>query len=224
MNNNDDGGDGGDLKSKKLRVEFSVGSEKDGRWVTFGEDLELNGIAEWFRFTGEAISRMFNAGPSAVEVRMVTPNNNKKIETIKTVRTFTGSGLKTAKDAVEMLYGGLLGAFEDGTRGHEYAAELRKHGNVVRVTQVMFPGVGNMPTGFAADLYVCAGAGKVLTSPDPVAGDILMGTTHGAHCHSFVVHHGRLCGTMRHTALHKKDAPENEHHGCEGSPAGHRAR
>lgn len=117
----------------KIRIEFSVGSERDGRWITFGDNVELDDIEEWFAFTGQAISRMFNVGPtrpwhvgysaSAIATAHaqqvagnayinVVPN---KIAAIKVVREFSGCGLKTAKDAIEVVFGGTIALCESRT-------------------------------------------------------------------------------------------------------------
>ena len=109
----------------KIRIEFSVGSERDGRWITFGDNVELENIEEWFSFTGQAVSRMFNVGTTrpwhvgysgaamnqinSSGYSSVVPN---KIAAIKAVREFTGCGLKTAKDAIELLFRGTIALCE----------------------------------------------------------------------------------------------------------------
>lgn len=124
MANKDDGDD--DNQPTKIRVEFSVGSQRDGRWVTFGDDVDLDGIEEWFRFTGEAVSRMFAIGtPRPWHVGITDDHGTRltigsapgatfpnKITSIKILREFTGCGLKTAKDAIEGYFSGTLALCE----------------------------------------------------------------------------------------------------------------
>lgn len=119
--------EGGDENAPtKIRIEFSVGSERDGRWITFGDNVELENIEEWFAFTGQAVSRMFNIGLmrpwhvgfcaatiATAHAQLaagnayinVVPN---KIAGIKVIREFSGCGLKTAKDAIEVGFDGTI--------------------------------------------------------------------------------------------------------------------
>lgn len=120
----------------KVRVEFAVGSQEDGRWITFGDDVELYNIAEWFRFTGEAITRMFNTGHVAAQVRLRT-NGPNKINTIKIVREHLSCGLKEAKDAVEGVYGGLVGVFEDDREARDFIRKLEEVDNTCATTGVV---------------------------------------------------------------------------------------
>lgn len=101
---------------EKLKVKFSIGSESDGRWITFSDNVSLEGIEEWFNFTGKAVVRMFDTGPvrrwhvgfQRADLDLII----NKINTIKVVREMTSCGLKCAKDAVEFMFSGTVGLFD----------------------------------------------------------------------------------------------------------------
>jgi ribosomal protein L7/L12 len=120
------------IKKETVRIEFAIGSQEDGRWTTFGGDVPTRGIAEWFRFTGEALAKMWNTGTYTASVTIEIPGPNK-INTIKEVRNVTGCGLKEAKDAVEMQYGGIVAVFEDCTAAERFKARLESIGNKIRL-------------------------------------------------------------------------------------------
>ena len=124
----------------KIHVQFIIGDKSDGRFIEFKDDVELTGIASWFKFTGDAIATIFNVASAAscMRVEMVEPSSQQKISTIKIIRDRTGCGLLEAKRAFEMYNKeGCIGVFEDVDVGSAYVDDLRALGNVVRVIASM---------------------------------------------------------------------------------------
>jgi ribosomal protein L7/L12 len=151
-------------RSTRLRISFSVGSEEDGRWITFADDVELIKIAEWFKFTGMAISRMFNLGQTPCIVRLTNFDPAKKIASIKIIREYTGCGLKEAKDAIEGAFDGIIGIFEDGEVAEAFQRALEDNDCTVEMFSVMMEDLQQYRNGARAQqrLYVRS---RHLTSP-----------------------------------------------------------
>lgn len=115
-----------ELKSKvlpsRIRIDFQVrevsaaGEEipdSDLRYVTFGDEVNLADIRDFFDRSGIAVNMMFNGNRGAKFICMEgTPAN--KIWMIKRVREVTGLGLREAKDLVEAPLRTPFGYFEDG--------------------------------------------------------------------------------------------------------------
>lgn len=144
--------------SSRLRIKFQVqellGPGEDpeqARYVTFGDDVELGRIKDFFERCGIATDLMFNGIRQAKVVGFtVTPNN--KIEAIRHVRTLCQIGLKEAKDVVEKPLGHPAILCEDGRDADRVVERLFKAGFSVEARECSvadYPPVPTSGPGFA---------------------------------------------------------------------------
>lgn len=82
----------------KLNIRFVV-TAADGRTISFGDDVSMIGLRDWFDRVGRAVTMVFvPGGPIGL---VCIDGGNRKIEAIKKVRHYSQIGLREAKDFVE---------------------------------------------------------------------------------------------------------------------------
>lgn len=108
--------------TSKLRIDFQVrevladGAVGEPRYVTFGDDVDMGAIKDFFERCGIACDLMFQGykSPKLFSLDSSFSGSSQKIMMIKLVRELTGCGLKEAKDIVEAPPGTPIVVFKDG--------------------------------------------------------------------------------------------------------------
>jgi hypothetical protein len=104
----------------KLHIEFQVREilpdgmdQADARHITFGDDVQLGSIKDFFERCGIATDILFQGKRGSKVIRFATRPNHM-IQAIKVLRGLTGLGLLEAKNLAELPPGAALVVFEDG--------------------------------------------------------------------------------------------------------------
>lgn len=103
----------------RLRIDFQVrelvdpDSGLEPRYVTFGDEVDMGKIKDFFERCGLATDIMFLGYKTSKYIKQLVPTQ-QKINLIKLVREWTGLGLKDAKDVVELHAGLPMVLFKDG--------------------------------------------------------------------------------------------------------------
>lgn len=103
----------------RLRIDFQVREIVDAdsglepRYVTFGDEVDMGKIKDFFDRCGIATDIMFQGYKTSKYVKQLVPTS-QKINLIKLVREWTKIGLKDAKDVVELPTGRPMVLFREG--------------------------------------------------------------------------------------------------------------
>lgn len=100
------------VTAKKFRIDFQVREvmnddedPTDARYVTFGDEVPLSKLKDFFERCGISVDLMFKGMKSASYLRLTNSDMVTKIQAIKALRSVTGISLKEAKDRIEMPAG-----------------------------------------------------------------------------------------------------------------------
>jgi hypothetical protein len=102
----------------RLRIDFQVHeltpeAGQEPRYVTFGDEVDMGKIRDFFDRCGIACDIMFQGYKVSKCLKQLVPTS-QKINLIKLVREWTGLGLKDAKDVVELPVHHAMVLFRDG--------------------------------------------------------------------------------------------------------------
>ena len=102
----------------RLRIDFQVReltaeAGQEPRYVTFGDEVDMGKVKDFFDRCGIAVDIMFQGYKASKYIKQLVPTS-QKIGLIKLVREWTNLGLKDAKDVVELASGMPMILFRDG--------------------------------------------------------------------------------------------------------------
>lgn len=126
-----------DKRSTHLRIDFQVreipeeGSSINARFITFGDDISMDNIRDFFDRCGHATDTIFNGGgPARRNVIKLKHAHDivKKVELIKLVRQWANLTLKEAKDLVEQPAGSALVLCKDSKDADLCVSECKRLG------------------------------------------------------------------------------------------------
>jgi hypothetical protein len=114
------------VSSAHLRIDFTVREVLEGedqssaRYVTFGDDVDIESVKDFFERCGISVDLLFHGRRSGKVIKLSGPTH-AAIQAIKAIRQLTGVGLKEAKDAFERARnsGSAMVAFPDGRYAEE---------------------------------------------------------------------------------------------------------
>jgi len=119
--------------STRFRIDFQVrevlpeGSDPSlARYVTFGDEVSLSRVRDFFDRCGLGVVSLFN-GTSVAKVFKLAHTPRNKINVIKALREMTELGLKGAKDRVESPLGTPLVVFANDEEAELGLNVLRKY-------------------------------------------------------------------------------------------------
>lgn len=125
-----------DKQSTHLRIDFQVreipeeGTSINARFITFGDDISMDNIRDFFDRCGYATDIIFNGGDQRGNVIKLKHAHDivKKVELIKLVRQWANLTLKEAKDLVEQPAGSVLVLCKDGKDADLCISECKRLG------------------------------------------------------------------------------------------------
>lgn len=125
-----------DKRSTHLRIDFQVreipkeGTSIDARFITFGDDVSMDDIRDFFDRCGYATDMIFNGtgGRRHNAIKLKHTISAKKIDLIKLVRKWTNTSLRDAKDLVEQPAGSALVLCKDSKDADLCVSECKRLG------------------------------------------------------------------------------------------------
>jgi hypothetical protein len=116
----------------RLRIDFQVReitaeAGQEPRYVTFGDEVDMGKVREFFDRCGLGVDTMFQGYKTAKYIKQLVPAPNK-INLIKLVREWTNLGLKDAKDVVELPTGRPMVLFREGADADAVVQICRRMG------------------------------------------------------------------------------------------------